>query len=413
MVQSFKIPWAAWYGDKDFILEFPDSWDVKVFDMKGADEFSQNQIEKAINNPIGTPSLIELAKGKQKVVIVVEDISRPTPMENILNIIINQLNSVSIEDEKITILYALGSHRPLDRRDSIKKLGLSIVNRINIENHHPYENLIFLGESKMGTPVYLNKTYYEADLKIAVGTVVPHPLAGYGGGAKIILPGICGIQTLEANHRTGVKGNAGGIGFVTELRKDIEDVCEKVGLDFSINIVSTMRRGIAEIYAGHFINAHRRAMEKGKEIYSTELPTNLNLDIGFFNLYPEDTELSQAIKGFNFYSSNLIKSDGAIVFLTAASEGRGFHSLQGETGGKLYQNWGDSIKVQWILKKRKFGIFSPNINKADVLHFYPERTIFKNDFKDMVKELENIYGEYPKVGIFPCSIQLPKKNIKM
>lgn len=413
MVQSFKIPWAAWYGDKDFILEFPDSWDVKVFDMKGADEFSQNQIEKAINNPIGTPSLIELAKGKQKVVIVVEDISRPTPMENILNIIINQLNSVGIEDDRITIIYALGSHRPLDRRDSIKKLGLSIVDRFNIENHHPYENLIYLGESQMGTPIYLNKTYYETDLKIAIGTVVPHPLAGYGGGAKIILPGLCGIQTLEANHRAGVKGNAGGIGFVTELRKDIEDVCKKVGLDFSINIVSTMRRGIAGIYAGHFINAHRKAMEIGKEVYSTEIPPNLNLDIGFFNLFPEDTEFSQAIKGFNFYSSNLMKRDGAIIFLTAASEGRGFHSLQGETGGKLYQNWGDSIKIKWILKNKRFGIFSPNINKADVLHFYPERTIFKNDFKDMVKELESIYGKFPKVGIFPCSIQLPKENPKM
>ena len=410
MVQIFKIPWAAWYGDEDLSLEFPDSWDVGLFNMKDANEISKKEIENSINNPIGTPPLEEIAGGKQNTVIVVEDISRPTSMETILNIIIAKLNSVGIKDDKITLIYALGSHRPLDRRDSIKKVGLSIVDRINIENHHPYENLIHMGESQMGTPIFLNKTYHDADLKIAVGTVVPHPLAGYGGGAKIILPGISGIETLYANHVAGVKGSSGGIGFVTKLRKDIEDVCKKVGLDFSVNIVSTMRRGIAGIFAGHFIDAHRKAMELAKDVYSTELPSNLDLDIGFFNLYPEDMELFQAIKGFNFIfsSKNFLKRNSAIIFLTAASEGRGFHSLQGETGAKLYQNWGDSIIFKGFLKRKNFGIFSPNINNADVLHIYPEKTIFRKNFKELISALEEIYGKFPKVGIFPCSIQLSK-----
>lgn len=410
MVKVFKIPWAAWYGDQDLELEFPDSWDVELYNMKDANEISIEDIKHAINNPYGTPTLEEIAKGKQNTVIVVEDISRPTSMETVLSIILNKLNSVGIEDKDITIIYAIGSHRPLDRRDSIKKLGLDIIERIKIENHHPYENLINLGESEMGTPIYLNKTYHEADLKIAVGTVVPHPLAGYGGGAKIILPGISGIDTLYANHVAGVKGSSGGIGFVTELRKDIENVCKKVGLDFSVNIISTMKRGIAGIFAGHFIDAHRKAMEFAKEVYSTELPPNLSLDIGFFNLYPEDTELFQAIKGFNFIfsSKNFLKSKSAVIFLTAASEGRGFHSLQGETGAKLYQNWGDSIIFKGFMKRKNFGIYSPNISRSDILHIYPKRTIFHKDFKEMVSALEEIHGNSPKVGIFPCSIQLSK-----
>jgi len=410
MVQLFKIPWAAWYGDEDLALEFPDTWDVELFNMKDAPEISKEEIETSINRPIGSPTLKEIAQGKQNAVIVVEDISRPTSMEIILNFILSQLNIVGIDDENITIIYALGSHRPLDRRDSIKKLGKSIVDRVNIENHHPYENLIYLGESEKGTPIYLNKTYHNADLKVAIGTVVPHPLAGYGGGAKIVLPGISGIETLYANHVLAVKGSSGGIGFVTEMRKDIENVCKKVGLDFSINIVSTMRRRIAGIFAGHFIDAHRKAMELAKEIYSTEIPTNLNLDIGFFNLYPEDTEFLQAIKGFNFIfsSKKFLKKNSAIIFLTAASEGRGFHSLQGETGAKLYQNWGDSIIFKGFMKNKNFGIFSPNISRADVIHIYPEKTIFRKNFKDMISALEDIYGKYPKVGIFPCSIQLSK-----
>ncbi|MFX1568323.1 MAG: nickel-dependent lactate racemase [Promethearchaeota archaeon] len=409
MVQTFKIPWAAWYGDEDFTLEFPNTWDVKLFNMKDAPEISRDKIEAAIDNPIGTPILRKIAQGKHDAVIVVEDISRPTPMETILNIVLNQLNSVGIKDDKITIIYAIGAHRPLDRRDSIKKIGKTILDRVNVENHHPYENLTFLGESKAGTPIYLNQTYYKTDLKITVGTVIPHPLAGFGGGAKIILPGICGIETLEANHQAVVRGTGIGIGYITDLRKDIEDVCKRVGIDFSINIIPTMKRGIAGVFAGHYIDAHRKAIEFGKDVYQTKLPPNLDLDIGFFNLYPEDTEFSQVNKGFNFVvaSKNFIKRDGAIIILTAASEGRGFHSLMAETGAKLFQNWGDSILFKAKVRKKPFGIFSPNINQADVLHFYPPRTIFSKNFKDLIASLEDIYGKSPKAGIFPCSNQLP------
>jgi len=172
-----------------------------------------------------------------------------------------------------------------------------------------------------------------------------------------------------------------------------------------------MRRGIAGIFTGSFIDAHRKAMELAKDVYSTELPSDTDLDIGFFNLYPEDTELCQAIKGLNFIfsSKNFLKKNSAVIFLTAASEGRGYHSLQGETGAKLYQNWGDSIIFKGFLKRKKFGIYSPNLNKQDVLHLYPEKTIFRKNFIDMISILEEIYGKSPKAGIFPCSIQLPKK----
>ena len=108
-----------------------------------------------------------------------------------------------------------------------------MIDKIKYENHHPYENLVYIGDSYKSTPIYINKTYYDAEVKIAIGSVVPHPLAGYGGGAKVVLPGLCGIQTLEANHKAGIRGIGVGLGIVTELRKDIEDTCKKVGLDFS------------------------------------------------------------------------------------------------------------------------------------------------------------------------------------
>ncbi len=412
MVQTFNVPWAAWYGDKKIQLEFPDTWDVNVYKMEDATELSQEEIKNAFINPIGAPTVQEIAKGRSNAVIAVEDISRPTQLETVLDILLNQLNEAGITNDNITLIYALGAHRPMNRIDSIKKIGAKNVDKINIENHHPYENLVYIGDSYKGTPIYLNKTYYDAEVKISIGSVVPHPLAGFGGGAKVVLPGLCGIQTLEANHKAGIRGIGIGLGIVTELRKDIEDTCKKAGLDFSINLIPTMTRKVGGIFAGDFIKAHRKAMEFAKKVYSTDLPPELKLDIGFFNLYPEDTELSQALKGLNFLlkSNTIIKREGAAIILTAASEGRGFHSLLGETGGKLYKNWGEGIIFKVVLKKKKFGIFSQNVNKMDVFHYYPENTIFKPNFQEIVKELEIIYGDTPKVGIFPSSNQLPKES---
>jgi len=409
MVKQFKIPWAAWYNEGAYILDFPDSWEVEIFNMINAPKISKKEIENAINNPIGTQTIQKLAKNKKNAVIIAEDISRPSKLGDILEIVLGCLNEAGIKDDNITLIFALGAHRPMNRLDFLKKVGKGIIERINIENHHPYENLLFLGESDKGTPIYINKTYYEADVKIAIGTVLPHPLAGFGGGAKIILPGIAGIKTLEANHKAGIRGIGIGLGILTELRKDIEDVCRRVGLDFTINIISTLEREIAGVFAGHYIKAFRKATEMAKKIYKTKLPNNLNLDIGFFNLFPEDTELSQSFKGLNFYlsSKRFIKRKGALILMTAASEGRGFHSLQAETGSKLYQNWGDTDVFNAIMRSKNFGIFSPNISRADLLHFYPESTLFCKFFKEMIEELENIYGSSPKAGIFPCSNQMP------
>lgn len=411
MTQSFKIPWGAWYlNPEEFSLEFPDSWEISNLKMNDASPISDKDIERSLNNPIGTPSLEELASGKKDAVIVIDDISRPTRADKILEIILEKLNASGIPDEKITIIFALGGHRPMIRDDFIKKIGLGALERLNVENHHPYENLEYIGESKLGTPIYINKTYNDAELKIAIGCVVPHPLPGYGGGGKIILPGVCGIETLEANHQAALRGVGVGLGFVTELRKDIEDVCGQVGLDFSINTITTMNRGIAGIFAGDFIEAHRKAMDLAKEVYSTELPEKTKFDVGFFNSYPEDTELYQSHKALNMtlLIHKYFKRKSAIITMSAATEGRGFHSLMSETGSRLYKNWGESVLWTAAVGRRIFGVFSPNVTRLDVNHLYPSSSLFHKDFSEMIKELEGIYGESPKACIIPTSIQLPK-----
>ncbi|TFF96558.1 MAG: nickel-dependent lactate racemase [Promethearchaeota archaeon] len=404
---NIKVPWAAWRDPEYLEINLPDNWDTSVCRMNGNSEVNEQEIEKSILNPIGTEKISELARNKEKVVIVVDDMTRTTPIYKIMPYILGQLEEANIERSQITILLALGAHKPMNRHDCILKLGEDVVNSVNIENHHPYENLVELGESKIGTPIHINKTYYEADLKISIGGVIPHPLAGFGGGAKIVLPGVCGIKTLEANHSAAMRGIGAGIGRMTGVREDIEEIADKVGLDFSVNIILTENGNIGAITTGHFRDAHRKAMEIGKEFYKTEV--TMDNDVAFFNLFPEDSELNQAIKGFNFLMTapnKMLKRKGTIVLMSSSYEGRGYHSLIGETGAKLYTNVGDNIVWRAFVKRRNVIFYSPNISKYDLYHFFPKSVKLFDNMNQLIHELEKMHGKELKAAIFPCSVQL-------
>lgn len=411
-MKSFKIPWAAWSEPEYLELTFPDSWDVENCKMDGADgpEMNESEIKQAIDNPIGTPRLSDLAKGKNNAVIVVDDITRPTPVSKIMPIVLEELEiQGSIPKENITILLAVGAHRPMKRHDCLLKLGEDIVNNYNIENHHPYENLTNLGKSSIGTPIDINTTYYKADLKVAIGGVIPHVFAGFGGGAKIVLPGVSGIRTLEANHSAGMKGTGAGIGRMTPIREDIEEIAEIVGLDFSINAILSENGNITAISAGHFRDAHRKAMEIGTKVYNTILPRDNH--ICFLNAYPEDSELNQIAKAFNLFLTapkNFLDRKGSIVLLSSSHEGRGFHSLLWERGVNLYKNMGDNILWKAFVRKRPVYLFSPNVSKSDVLHILPETVKVFKEWEGLIKELTDVYGNSPKAAIIPCSMQMPE-----
>ncbi len=410
--KNFKVPWASWRDPENREFELPDLWEVSEGRMNNTEEISDDEIKKAFKTPIGTSKLSELAQGKEKVVIVMDDMSRPTPIYRVIPYILEELHASGIMKEKITIIGAIGAHRPLNRNDYILKLGEDVVENYNIENHHPYENLIVIGETKMGTPIHVNKNYYEADLKIAISGVIPHPLAGYGGGAKIVLPGVCGIETLNGNHSLGMKSGVGaGIGRLTPIREDIEDATERVGLDFSINIILTENGGIGGIFAGNYIESHRKAMELGDKVYNTEV--TLDNDIAFINLFPEDTELTQGMhKAFNFLMAapaKMVKRYGTIVIMSDCYEGRGYHSLIAERGAKLYSPINQQIIWKAFVRKRKVYFFSENLSKSDIDYIYGKDAVllFKK-WDDLIKKLREDYEDPIKAIIIPTSIQLSK-----
>jgi nickel-dependent lactate racemase len=398
-MKKVKIPWRAWYGDKDHKLTLPDEWDVQVLGHKGGRELRLKDVEAAIDAPIGTARLSDLADGRGTATIAVDDLSRPTPGARLLPAIIERLTGAGIRCRDIRIVMAVGAHRPCTRHDLLKKLGDDVLDCVSVENHHPYENLVDLGESSRGTPILVNGPFMEGDLKLAVGCVIPHYGPGFGGGGKIVLPGLAGMETIRANHIGTVRGLVGGVGLTegNDQLSDIREVVKRIGLDFIVNVVTSGKRQIVGVFAGDFVEAHDAAIEFGRGVYSTEVPTGL--DVAVCNAYPKDTDFMQAVNAFNVFitgPSDLLREDGTVVLTSAATEGWGYHSLQGK---------GMPLEVVLDVGKtfggRDLLVFSPNTSESDINTGYRGAVRAFRRWSALVKALKGKHGQRCQVGVFP------------
>ena len=399
-MNKVKIPWRAWYSDRDYKLTFPEEWDVRILDHKGARRLLPREIEAAIDNPIGSPPLADLADGRRKVTIAVDDLSRPTPAARLLPTVVGRLTAAGIRRRDIRIIMAVGAHRPCTRQDLLRKLGEEVLDSVEVENHHPFENLVNLGESSRGTPILINAPFMGGDLKLAIGCIISHYGPGFGGGGKIVLPGLAGIETLRANHRGTIRGLTGGLGLTenNEQLADIREVARRVGLDFIVNVVLSGKRGIVGVFAGDFVEAHASGIEFAREVYSTELPPEI--DVAVCNAYPKDTDLMQSVNAFNGLitaPSSVLKDNGTVVLATASTEGRGYHSLHGR-GMPLEM----AMDVEKTFHGRELLVFSPNIAVPDVKVAYHEPVRLFRTWSKLVNALKRTYGQSCRVGIFPC-----------
>jgi nickel-dependent lactate racemase len=404
-MKSVKVPWMSWYGNTQIELTFPENWDLIVSRMKDAPDISDSEIRRAFENPIGTARISELAVGKESVAIAVDDLTRPTQAYRLMPHILEELRSGGIKEENIQIILAIGAHRPMMRADAIKKLGAEIVDRFSVVNHHPHENLVYLGQTNRGTPVKVNKFFASADLKIGIGFISIHPLAGFGGGGKIILPGVCGIDVLERNHTPAMAGKTGGVAIIegNEHRADIEEAARIAGLDVIVNTVGNSVGQTAGVFVGDLVDAHRAAVQLAQQVYATKIPQNM--DIGVFNSFPKDTDFVQAVNATNVWSNRdeaLVKEGGAIVVTTACPEGRGYHCLA-DRGMRLHWRIETRAGFREILQNRKLIFFCPNINYADLYEHYSKGTLLFRKWEDVVEELSKHYGAGSKVAVFPCS----------
>ena len=191
----FEVPAWEWYGWEPETLEFPAGWTICEQRMNGhyANPLTQSDMTERMANPMGTPPLMELAKGKRRCAVIFDDMTRPTRTWQLLPTILDELHAGGITDDNIVFVMAQGAHGARRLQDFQKKLGVNIPERHLVFNHNAYAGTVHLGETSRGTPVHVNREVMSCDLKVSIGSIMPHFGYGFGGGSKMLLPGVTGI----------------------------------------------------------------------------------------------------------------------------------------------------------------------------------------------------------------------------
>jgi len=401
-----KVPQFPWYGDTELELELPDSWEVIVPRMAGekAPKLSDGQIKDALRKPIGTPRLAEMAKGKKDVCIIFDDLTRPTKIDKIVPHVLDELHEGGIKDENIRFIAALGLHGAMKLMDFQKKLGEDIPQKYLVFNHNPYENCTYLGDTSRGIPVEVNSEFMACDLKISIGSLVPHPSAGFGGGGKMILPGVSSTRSIAANH--------GGLCTISETgtmvldgwgrvddnvqRLDMEEIARMAGLDFSINALVNIDRDTIGLYCGDLVEAQREGVKMGRKVYACEAPSDA--DIVVANSYAKANEAA-LVAGLG--SKILKESGGDLVVIGNIPEGQICHYLArsfGKTiGGQLY----GAHKKLPARVKRMYAL-GPYIDKAGLDWIGPiDQITILNSWAEILAELKKNHGDKAKAVVVP------------
>ena len=201
-MKTFDLPSNSNYGDRPIPVTFPDHWDVHISRIHGYDTpaLTEAQIREKLHAAIGTKPISEGAAGKKSAVIIIDDITRPTPCEPIARAVIAELHAAGVPDENIWFIIALGTHGVMYRTEFVRKLGEELVENYEVHNHNLFFNHVFVGNTSNNVPVEINADVMSADYKIAIGTTMAHSYYGFGGGAKCILPGVSSLRTIMRNH---------------------------------------------------------------------------------------------------------------------------------------------------------------------------------------------------------------------
>jgi len=404
---TVKVLQSAWYGDYELNLELPTSWDVAICRMRGHDRprLNEAEIRDAFSHPIGSPPIREVAKGKKDVVILFDDLTRPTPVAELVPYVLEELGAGGISDEQVRFIAALGSHRGLTRIDFVKKLGEAVLERFPVYNHNPYENCTYVGETSRGTPVSINSEVMSCDLKIGIGSIVPHAAASFGGGGKIMIPGVASMDTIAANHalaaRARERGRSGsmtyGLGFEeNELRLDIVEAVEMAGLDVKVDAIINNKREITALFVGEPLAAHLEGVKLAKEVYATE-PMD-DRDIVISNAYAKATEPFHASP---LGARMLTEAGGDLVLIINTPEGMITHYLGGSwgrnMGGRYWQQ-----RSRLLPRVKRLILVTEYIDRAESVRIAPLDLI--TWAKTWSEALEHLTKDYPgeaKVAVIP------------
>jgi nickel-dependent lactate racemase len=329
--------WGAWTGET-IALEMPSGCAPVPLRMDDAPALSPEAVDRALDSPLGAPSLAELAAGRSRAAIAIDDITRPTRTAPIVANLVGRLLAAGMAAEAVTVVVATGAHGKASGRDLGWKVG-GLPAGVRIVSHDPVEEVDDTGVALAGQPVRVNRHYLAADLRIGVSGVMPHPFAGFSGGGKVVLPGLSDLDAVVRSHKYALMGFGGGLGLEgNRFRSDMERAVRAIGIDWTVNLVMNSRCETAALVAGDLEAAHRAAAVRARAIGRTEAPPQL-LDGLVLNAYPKDSELLQleaALVALRAGMLAWLKPEAPVVLLGACPDGLGAHRLFGP-GGRLFR----------------------------------------------------------------------------
>jgi len=367
LTRQVQIP----YGEGSLSLEIPSDTMISVADLRIVNPTRppDAEVRRALKNPVSL-SLESLVKKDGKIVIVVNDITRPTPTSKILPPLLHELRSIGAHKDNIEIMVAPGMHR-VNTEDEMRRIvGSEVFNEYQVVCHNPDEDkLAYLGRTSRGTKLIFNEKAVRADLRILTGNVEPHQLAGYTGGAKSLLPGLSCRESIEANHSLLLEPNV-RVGSIrgNPIREDIEESLKVLGPTFLLNVVLNMRNEVVAASAGDAIKAHRRCVEICNRISEVNVPGKADIVIASPGGFPKDIDLYQAQKALT-PAERAVRRGGVIIL---AAECRG------GLGNELFREWmceakspSDIIERMrregFILGAHKAFLFARHMMNADLI----------------------------------------------
>ena len=375
-------------------------------------------IRQALRSPIGSAPLLDLVGSGKKVVIVHTDITRATPNDRLLPVILAELEEAGVDRDDITLLNGLGTHRPQTDDELRALLGDFVVENYRCLQHdcHDDKNLVPLGKTSLGHPVRINRIYMEADVKILTGFIEPHFFAGFSGGPKAILPSLAGVESVFSNHSLKMIGDRRATWGQTEgnpIWEEMREVALRTRPDFLINVALNSRMEITGIFAGDMLAAHKRgcefvkrhAMVAVEEPYDVVLTTNSG--------YPLDQNLYQSVKGMSA-ANQIVKKGGAIIIAADCEDGlpdhgryaellreagspRGILDLISQPGYSEQDQWQVQIQAQ-IQLNATVHVYSENLSNRQIKQalFEPCRSI-----ESTISNLLEAYGPGSRLCVIP------------
>jgi lactate racemase len=310
------------YRNRKTPLTVPPAWKILSFadfaDSPGVDHIRE-RTRTVLKNPIGTGPLPELVTENDRVAVLIEDLTRPSPKKIILEAILELLEKKRIPDRQIVIVFSLGTHRGLDREEIEEAFGRELVGRYEFVNHDcRAADLVPAARLKTGHQVRINRRVMDSTFRLGVGSIFPHPMNGFGGGGKILFPGVADLEAITEHHFHYTFQSGTGLGKL-DGNPFYEEVCalaRSVPLHFVVNGVLDQKDALADLVAGDPIEAHRAGARICRALTTRRFPRRADLTITTSFPYKEGPQIVKPL-----VPASLVTKPGGCIILAADCSG--------------------------------------------------------------------------------------------